>query len=711
MKTRFLVLTATLCGFVIIVISGKTLGQDAMPLPPQAELMFNAEEINLLREKVQMKEWTQRWKRYKNSVDKLLQNEVKLPPRGGNWSHNYVCPEHARNLKQGKQVGEWEWEHICSVGPHILRGDPNVATLDFDGNVIMRQHGRLAGAIRDLGVVYQITGDPIYAKKAGEILSAYAEKYLSYPWHDNLGGKTPGKGGRVASQSLSEASWLIPLLQGSDMIWGTLDPDLRKQIEVKLIRPVVRDVILPRRAKIHNIQCWHDSAIGLAGYLLNEQKWIDFALHHPGNGLVQQLKQGVNADGMWYEGASSYHFYTILGMWPLLQAAKHHGVNLFRGKLKSMFDAPIWLAMPNGVLPDFSDSGRTNLMSLGDYYEFAYAHWPEARYIPLIQSVKRKGDLALWFGVSELKTDSSNAGLGSRNSPSSGYAILERGEGKNATWLCLKYGPHGSGHGHLDKNHFILYSGGQVLMPDAGMHRYGSPLHKDWDKSSVAHNTIVIDELDQARTTGQSIAFGSVSGVDYSVSDAGEVYPGVKHYRTVALLDADLIVVVDQVKAEGSHQIDLACHFAGEWREVPSASSWLTPDQPGYRYFKNTSLCDASAGFSGVVNAPAGRKTRIVAAGAEATQAVIGDGPGSSTTERVPVLLLRRQAKNTTFAWAVSLDGSAVAVDAANAEGSEGWAMNDGARVNVEAKGRSWSFTVRPEASESKEVFRIEARR
>ena len=62
-----------------------------------------------------------------------------------------------------------------------------------------------------------------------------------------------------------------------------------------------------------------------------------------------------------------------------------------------------------------------------------------------------------------------------------------------ATWLCLKYGPHGGGHGHPDKNNFVLYARGKVLFPDPGTRPYGSPLHNGWDKITLAHNTLVVD--------------------------------------------------------------------------------------------------------------------------------------------------------------------------------------------------------------------------
>src|SRR5262249_47177180 len=156
------------------------------------------------------------------------------------------------------------------------------------------------------------------------------------------------------------------------------------------------------------------------------------------------------------------------GLWPLAEAARHCSVDLYDARFKSMFDGPLALAMPNLSLPNFNDSGFVGLTSQSPLYDLAFARWKDPRYVPLINEGGRKSDLSLWFGAPQLPAGAALVGQGSRNSLASGYAILEHsvagGAGADATWLCVKYGPHGGGHGHFDKNHFILYGRGGVLM-------------------------------------------------------------------------------------------------------------------------------------------------------------------------------------------------------------------------------------------------------
>lgn len=246
------------------------------------------------------------------------------------------------------------------------------------------------------------------------------------------------------------------------------------------------------------------------------------------------------------------------------------------------------------VMPDFNDSNEVSLKSRAEAYELGYARYHNPAYIPLLQSGERHGRLAFLFGEPELKAvalTGAPAGkegtLASRNSTASGFAILQRGSDEQATWLCLKYGPHGGAHGHPDKNNFVLYSRGQVIATDSGTHAYGSPLHAGWDKTTLAHNTLVVDQSSQKPAKGKCLAFGSEHGVDYVMADAGPIYDGLKFVRTGVLLNENLLVFVDQIHADAPHTLDIAYHQLGEWDALPKGDTWTPPDLGGYKFLKN----------------------------------------------------------------------------------------------------------------------------
>jgi hypothetical protein len=231
----------------------------------------------------------------------------------------------------------------------------------------------------------------------------------------------------------------------------------------------------------------------------------------------------------------------------------------------------------------------------------------------------------------------------SHNFTESGYAVLQN----DALWLCLKYGPHGGGHGHPDKNNFILFAGGKVLFPDPGTRPYGSPLHTEWDRATVAHNTLVVDGANQAPATGKSLAFGR----DYAMTDAGAIYPGVRFVRTAAVVSDRVLVFVDRITADREHTYDLANHYAGSWTNLPDGAAVSL----AYPHVEDATKRTGSTLRAGAV--------AVTLASSEPTEVISATGPGRSTADRVPMSIFRRTARDTTYVWAVALDGSAAPLE------------------------------------------------
>jgi hypothetical protein len=146
----------------------------------------------------------------------------------------------------------------------------------------------------------------------------------------------------------------------------------------------------------------------------------------------------------------------------LTEAAHNCRLDLYDAKLKGMFDAPLVFASPNYRLPAFNDSHEVDLKGHAVAYELAFARYRDPGYAALLATGQRKGDFSLYFGEGELPTAPPRA-TASANYPDSGYAMLAKGGEEDSTWLCLKYGPHGGGHGHPDKLGFALYAGEEAV--------------------------------------------------------------------------------------------------------------------------------------------------------------------------------------------------------------------------------------------------------
>ncbi len=691
-----------LSAFPLIIVSGLLsicLRGQTNALPPHPRLLLNADGIAQLKARIAAEPWAkQSWDELKTHAVREMTKPVVLPPRGGNWSHNYVCPEHGARLKQGKQIGPWQWEHICPVGDHILRGDPSKATLDFDGNAIAAVHANYAREVVDDGLLYQFTGDQRYAARARSILLAYAERYLTYPVHDNQG-RPGGRGGHVASQSLTESTWLIDIAQGADLVWDQLSDADRQTITDKMLRPALNEIIIPQKYGIHNIQNRENSAIGLIGYLLGDPELIRLAIDDPTYGFRAQMEHGVLPGGFWLEGSTGYHFFAMDGMWPLMEAARNCGTDLYGPQFKSLFDGPMSLTMPNGDLPNFNDSGISPLENHAEIYELGFARYHDAGYAALVTASDRSGRMSLLFGMSPLSGDMAMP-IASRNLTGPGYAILERGRGEKAMWLALKYGPHGGGHGHPDKNSFILYARGDVVAPDVGTHAYGSPLHLGWDKTTLAHNTLVVDEKSQEPAQGKCLAFGSEGGVDFSVTDAGSIYSGVRFIRSAAVVNSNLIVFIDQIQADAPHTFDLAYHQVGTWENLPVGKSWSSSARAAYKYVSDATARDTAGGNLEL-------KTRIghdwqptiELVETAPTEVITGYGIWKTTEDKVPMVIQRRQAQRTAFVWAVSIDGAPVQLHVSDVSSASGEKLDESEAllVQVRSAGREWSLLANPE--------------
>ncbi|MCX7817693.1 MAG: heparinase II/III family protein [Kiritimatiellae bacterium] len=675
-------------GWLLLGCSAGAADPDAHP-----RLLLDTRGLAAVREKIRSAPWSELWRQRLDNLDRAIAEPLRLPPRGGNWYHNYVCPEHGVRLREGRRTGEWTWEHHCPVGPHTLRGDPTTAALDFDGYSIMAVHEALAVQARDAGLAWALTGIERYAERAIAIVRAYAAAYLTYARHDNQGRpvREPGQGGRVASQPLSEATWLVPLLQGADFVWPRLDPADRQRFETGLVRVAIAETIRnPSRSPVvHNIQCHRNAAIGLAGFLLGDTQLVYEAISGP-HGWHTNLLGGVLSDGVWFEGSWGYHFYTVRALLPLAEAARNSGLDLYREPLKRMFDAPLRVATPDGRLPAFNDSAEVALGEMANYYELALARYGDPAYAEVVRSGgSRSGPFALWYGVRDLPdTPALPRHGGSRNLADAGYAILQRGEGPDATWLCLKYGPHGGGHGHFDKNHLVLRSARRWILADSGTHLYGSRLHREWDKTSIAHSTLTIDERPQNPATGRCLAFGAADGIEYAMTDAGPIYPGVRFVRTVALLDSNLLWVADWVTADRARMLDVAVHVTGAWHDHQPGRPWSPPSAPGYRWLRDAILAEPAERVVSSVRGEGDRPIRLLAAAREPFSAVRAHGVGASTTDRVPVTIFRQTASEWHLTWALCWGD-----DAENARLDALAGENGVIRARLSAGGRSWELS------------------
>ncbi len=502
-------------------------------------------------------------------------SEWAPPPEGGQWTHHYVCPTHGVALQFQSPD-----RHVCPVDGKVYTGWP------YDQVIYTRRHSEAAAAARDNGLAWQLTRRVEFARAAARILLAYAEVYQSYPIKDVNNRADTRSGARVTAQTLDEAVWLIPMAWAYDLIRdsGVLKDSERVRIENELLRAAAA-VIARNNAGRSNWQSWHNAALGAVGFTLGDEQLVHLAIDGHG-GFRYQMRESVLADGLWWEGAWGYHFYALDPLCQLAQMAARAGMDLWaEPPLRRMFEAPLYFALPDGTLPNFNDSGNVSLYNYDRLYEMAYARYCD----PLLATVlgrRARGREALFWGVEKLPEAPSPA-LSSAVFEASGHAVL-RAAGTDH-YAAFKFGPHGGGHGHYDKLNFISFWRGAMMAVDPGTQSYAAPTHATWDKTTVAHNTVVVDERSQAAATGRLHGFAFLPAVSAVRADAGEAYRQAELERTLILTPEYLLDVFEVRARDGrEHQIDWVYHNYGALTSSMTAAPYDGfPKSEGYQHLSN----------------------------------------------------------------------------------------------------------------------------
>jgi hypothetical protein len=480
----------------------------------------------------------------------------------------------------------------------------------YDQVTYDRRLSDLANAARDLALAYRWTGERAYAEQAAWILKEKARLYLTYPLHDKDGGNTRS-GARMHSQTLDEAVWLISVAWAYDLLRGVdvFTGEERVSIEDNLLREAVR-TIQRNDAGASNWQSWHNAAIGAVGFALGDQELIDAAIDGK-SGFRFQMENSVTPGGFWYEGAWGYHFYALDPLLRLAEMGAKNGYDLFSaGPLKQMLDAPLAMVLPSGNLPAFNDSKEVNLYSYDTLYEFAWEHYADPAYAAVL-GTRTRGFNALLFG-SEDVPKTALEGLKSAAFPDSGYAVLRAPQGDHT--VAMKFGPHGGWHGHYDKLNFVSYANGATQALDPGTQSYAAPTHNTWDKVTIAHNTVTVDETTQNEATGR-LEWADLDGETYRAVRAtgGAAYSNATLARTMLVTAEYAVDVFETTGADGQeHTFDWAYHsdgvVTGDWGLQFDAFSGF-PARNGYQHITETAAAQTAAAWQAVIDQSQGPYT------------------------------------------------------------------------------------------------------
>jgi hypothetical protein len=507
-----------------------------------------------------------------------------LPPTGGQWSLWYICPDGLRLQYQPTHTPP----HFCPSDGKYYAAPlfVNRPTL-YDEVIYQNRHLDLAEFARDLGLTYALTGEKKYADNAAMILRAYAKVYPGYAPHDK-DGKTAKSGGKATAQTLDEAQFAIQLAWAYDLISATLSADEQKTIADNVLRAAAAN-IQGNRAKLSNWQTWHNAAIAAIGFALNDAALVNAAYYDPENGFFTQIQNGAAQDGFWWEGSWGYHFFTTQPMLYLAEMGERAGMDAYaQPNLRALLLAPLQMALPDQRLPAFNDDGGTTLASRAWLYEIGYQRYRD----PAMRALLREPRVwqALLWGAETLPSADQQPPNTSAVLPKAGFAILRAGDAQDPRYLAFKFGSHGGGHGHYDKLHYITAAFSRVLAFDPGTRSYAAAAHNAWDKVALAHNTVVVDEQNQAEATGNLQRYLAFPAFALATADAGTAYPSAAITRTLALTADYWFEFTRAASRDGKpHRFDWIYHNPGTLASALHLAPYTAfPKKNGYEYLSNT---------------------------------------------------------------------------------------------------------------------------
>ena len=450
-----------------------------------------------------------------------------------------------------------------------------------------------------LSLLFHLTGDEKYAAKLREALLYYGH-YVRWagpqlveripPWHSVLETTTFSFGYSI----------------GYDALHSFLSDADRKTIADTMVRlaviPILNDWILPG-ARIHSLDSMGHNwwgvcvtgaglcALSLLGDDARANGWIDAIdagysewFDYRGNVLQNRMhtfeRSGPSYEGVSYTNyaVSQYLHYRLAwqNTFPGRKAAHMEPLD----HIATFFLQTLYPTSTGFLTVNFEDAPMavdvTETLLLLD--ACGLASEDVARYLAHVHT-KPQGTL-----LTLLKPQSQPATRGEAPEsciyPDMGWATMRTSWENDATFLAMKSG-YTWNHAHADAGSFILFKQGKPLIIDSGTCKYSRPEYGTYYRRSRAHNVILFNgEGQPAEDIGLGCKFAGRMhslidghGLKYAYADATGPMARwfTRNYRHW-IWSGDVILIIDDVRAHTSGQMDWLLHFEGEYT-VESDSS------------------------------------------------------------------------------------------------------------------------------------------
>ncbi len=332
----------------------------------------------------------------------------------------------------------------------------------------------------------------------------------------------------------------------------------------------------------------------IAGLFISSCHWPVFPLSKrwqslSWNILEQEISRQTFPSGLNREQAFSYHIFTTEFFLLAGIEAEMHQIAIsdqYKSLVQSMLEVIPPLTDVGGNLPRYGDGDegmvlqiRPHQSSRTDWLFRLGRQWLCAK-VPLPD--RNSGYLA-----ASLVNFPAKDTVGKISLPNSSFAfsdaglyVLAQNRGKPQEIVCLAdAGDLGflsiAAHSHADALAFTLSVGGVPIIVDPGTYVYHTDNHwRNYFRSTKAHNTITIDDLDQSKSEGIFLwtRKAKTKVLDWKKTDDGGVLTaehdgytcmneGIIHRRQITLNQQGL-EILDRLQGKGVHHIEWRLHFS-----------------------------------------------------------------------------------------------------------------------------------------------------
>jgi hypothetical protein len=305
--------------------------------------------------------------------------------------------------------------------------------------------------------------------------------------------------------------------------------------------------------------------------------------------LNEELDKQVNSDGSHYEMSIPYQWFVAdeyLETLSILSGSPWTAdVSILNARLESLFEFLAYTIRPDYYWPLHGDGFYLQKFDRGEKMQEAVGRFDR----PDLGYIASKGQA----GIKPERT--------SILFPEGGLAILRSSWQPDAHYLAMDCGSFGGWHGHEDKLGIELCVYGEPFIRDPGSYTYNAlDPYRHYFLSSLAHNTVTIDDLSQVRRWDKKYSkpilnhrqetlwhteerfelLGAIYQEGYGdYKKAGDskrrkIHPGT-HTRLVIWVKPDYWILIDGINAGKGHKLSRRFQLEAGLTAEQQKNGWL----------------------------------------------------------------------------------------------------------------------------------------